>query len=79
MPLEVNIVLVFLLFAGLLAAGLVPIYRFMQKQDLENEKWTKENIARIRAQQLEKRRLEAETKAQSMPPADDVDVKPSGE
>lgn len=74
MPLEVIIVLVFLVFAGAMVMGLIPIYRFMQKQDRENEKWTKENLARMKAKFEEEKRRKAAEAAQD-PPAGDIELK----
>lgn len=68
MSFEVMSVILFLTVAFAMAAGVYPIYKFMQKQDTENEKWTKENLARLKAQYEAKKRAEAEAAVQQSAP-----------
>ncbi|MBL7979692.1 MAG: hypothetical protein JNN12_15255 [Bacteroidetes Order II. Incertae sedis bacterium] len=68
MSFEVMSVILFLAVALLMAAGVYPIYKFMEKQDAENEKWTKENLARLKAQYEAKKQAEAEATAQPSAP-----------
>ncbi|HCR48977.1 MAG TPA: hypothetical protein PLL64_02135 [Rhodothermales bacterium] len=78
MSFEVMSVILFLAVALLMAAGVYPIYKFMEKQDAENEKWTKENLARLKTQYEAKKRAEAEASAQQSVlnlPDEEPDVK----